>query len=120
MTPEQEVYLDYYQGDPATEPWAPRGMNTLAGILDFEPVPAVLTAEQATHVLGTQANLWVEYIPTRKQLDYMLFPRLCAVSEVAWGSPVRSPAEFRRRLPEHLRRLDQLGVGYRPPGPQDG
>src|SRR6478735_830554 len=120
MTPEQEVYLDYYQGDPATEPWAPRGMNTLAGILDFEPVPAVLTAEQATHVLGTQANLWVEYIPTRKQLDYMLFPRLCAVSEVAWGSPVRSPAEFRRRLPEHLRRLDVLGVGYRPPGPQDG
>ena len=120
MTPEEEVYLDYYQGDPATEPWAPRGMNTLAGILDFEPVPAVLTAEQATHVLGTQANLWVEYIPTREQLDYMLFPRLCAVSEVAWGSSIRSSEEFRRRLPEHLRRLDQLGVGYRPPGPQYG
>lgn len=116
MAPEQVLYLDHYQGDPATEPWAPRGMNTLDRILAYEPIPAVLTTEQAGHVLGLQANTWVEYLPTRQALDYMMFPRLSAVSEIAWGSPTRDASEFVRRLPEHLRRLAAAGVGYRDPG----
>ncbi len=114
MAPEDTVYLDHYQGDPANEPWAPRGMNTLERLLGYDPVPAELNDEQAAHVLGTQANAWVEYIPTAAHLDYMLFPRLCALSEVAWGSSRRDPAEFLGGLSEHLRRLDVLGVGYRP------
>lgn len=115
MSPENVVYLDHYQGDPATEPWAPRGNNTLRRIPSYDPVPSVLDAEQAAHVLGVQANVWVEYIPTAAHLDYMVFPRLCAVAEIAWGATGRDAAAFERRLGEHLRRLDVLGVGYREP-----
>ena len=64
-------------------------------------------------MLGVQANVWVEYIPTTQHLDHMVFPRLCAVSDIAWGSPARDPAEFGARLDEHLQRLDVLGVAYR-------
>ena len=115
MSPENVVYLDHYQGDPASEPWAPRGLNTLRRILDYDPVPAELSAAQAVHVLGVQANVWVEYIPTAAHLDYMVFPRLCALAEIGWGSASRSGAEFERRLGAHLARLDVLGVGYRDP-----
>jgi hexosaminidase len=115
MAPEDRVYLDHYQADPSTEPWAPRGLNTLEAILGWDPVPVELTPAQATRVLGAQANVWVEYIPTREHLDYMVLPRLCALADVAWGSPERDPADFVQRLGDHLRRLDALGVGYRKP-----
>jgi len=114
MAPEDRLYLDHYQGDPGVEPWAPRGRNTLEGILAYQPIAPVLTSEQAAHVLGAQCNVWTEYIPTREHLDYMVFPRLCAFAEMAWGSPGRDPAQFLNRLPAHLARLDVLGVDYRP------
>jgi hexosaminidase len=66
-------------------------------------------------VLGVQGQLWTEYLPTARDVDYTAFPRACALAEVAWSDPAgRSWAEFGQRLEEHLERLDVLGVNYRP------
>ena len=74
-----------------------------------------MDAASAARVLGTQCQLWTEYVPTLRRAEYQLFPRACAHSEVAWSSPEgRSWSEFSGRLDVHLRRLDALGVNFRP------
>jgi hexosaminidase len=119
MSPTSHVYLDYYQSsDRAAEPLAGGGFLPLDTVYAFEPVPAELTPAEARRVLGAQGNLWTEYVPTPKRAEYMLFPRLSALAEVAWTPKAgRDFADFRRRLDAHLRRLDALDVGYRPPRP---
>ncbi|MFI7096627.1 beta-N-acetylhexosaminidase [Streptomyces lydicus] len=120
MCPEQQVYLDHRQ-DPSPDEPVPIGfVRTLEDVYRFEPVPPELTAEQAAHVLGTQANAWTEVMDTQARLDYQVFPRLAAFAEVAW-SRLPAPADrdyqdFTRRMAVHYARLDALGVDYRPPG----
>jgi hexosaminidase len=116
MAPNTNTYFDYYQSEErAKEPLAIGGFLPLEKVYGYEPIPAALTAEQGAHVLGAQCQLWTEYIPTPKHLEYMTFPRLCALAEVVW-----SPAErrnytgFMERLQPHLVRLDTIGVNYRP------
>ncbi|MFC8142288.1 beta-N-acetylhexosaminidase [Streptomyces paradoxus] len=119
MCPEQQVYLDHRQ-DPGPEEPVPIGwVRTLEDVYRFEPVPPELTPEEARHVLGTQANLWTEVMEDHARVDYQAFPRLAAFAEVAW-SALPAPAErdfagFERRMAAHYRRLDALGVAYRPP-----
>lgn len=120
MCPESHVYLDWRQSDRADEPVPIARVVTLEDVYRFEPVPTDLTEEQAAHVIGTQANAWTEVMDSPRVLDYMVFPRLAAVAEVAW-SPLPAPAErdwadFERRMEAHYARLDALGVEYRPPG----
>ena len=75
-------------------------------------IPETLSPAHHHRIRGAQAQLWTEYIDSVARLDYMAFPRLCAFSEVVWGT--RGPLdEFRTRLEEHLRRLDAMGVAYR-------
>ncbi|MFF5491983.1 beta-N-acetylhexosaminidase [Streptomyces aquilus] len=119
MCPEQQVYLDHRQADGPDEPVPIGYVRTLEDVYRFEPVPAELTAAEAAHVLGTQANLWTEVMEDHARVDYQAFPRLAAFAEVAW-SALPAPAErdfagFERRMTAHYRRLDALGVGYRPP-----
>ncbi len=116
MTPGSHTYFDHYQSrDQASEPLAIGGFLPLDTVYAYEPVPAALTADEARHVLGTQAQLWTEYIPDPKQAEYMAFPRLCALAEVAWTPrPLRDYADFRMRLATHLKRLAALDVNYRP------
>ncbi len=114
LCPDDETYLDYRQSDSPNEP-IPVGFPL--GVDDFyafEPVPAELTAEEATLVLGGQANIWSEHLDSPRSLDYMAFPRLCALAEAVWGPQQRDLAGFRERLAVHLARLDALGVEYRP------
>ncbi|AOP45616.1 beta-N-acetylhexosaminidase [Streptomyces lydicus] len=120
MCPEQQVYLDHRQ-DPSPDEPVPIGfVRTLEDVYRFEPVPPELTAEQAAHVLGTQANAWTEVMDTQARLDYQVFPRLAAFAEVAWSRlpapPDRDYQDFTRRMAVHYARLDALGVDYRPPG----
>src|SRR5574341_157434 len=75
MTPGDPLYFDHYQGDPAGEPLAWGGLNPLERVYQFEPVPDSLAVEEGRHVLGPQANMWTEYVPTAAQLDYMVYPR---------------------------------------------
>ncbi|WP_181387372.1 beta-N-acetylhexosaminidase [Streptomyces sp. Act143] len=123
MCPEQHVYLDHRQADGPDEPVPIGWVRTLEDVYRFEPVPAELTPGEAAHVLGTQANLWTEVMEDPARVDYQAFPRLSAFAEVAW-SALPAPAErdfadFERRMTAHYRRLDALGVGYRPPtGPR--
>ena len=119
MSPTSHVYLDYVQSrDRAAEPVGPGAVLTLDTVYAFEPVPAELTPAEARHVLGAQANLWTEYVPTPKHAEYMAYPRLAALAEVVWTPREgRDFADFRRRLGAHLRRLDALDVNYRPPRP---
>ncbi|MDF9813480.1 beta-N-acetylhexosaminidase [Streptomyces sp. SPB162] len=120
MCPESHVYLDWRQSDLADEPVPIARVRTLEDVYRFEPVPAELTGEEAAHVIGTQANAWTEVMDSARVVDYMVFPRLAAVAEVAW-SRLPAPAErdwpdFERRMEVHYARLDALGVEYRPPG----
>ncbi|MGJ5827612.1 beta-N-acetylhexosaminidase [Streptomyces ossamyceticus] len=120
MCPEQHVYLDHRQHDGPDEPVPIGYVRTLEDVFRFEPVPSELTPEEARHVLGTQANVWTEVMEDPARVDYQAFPRLAAFAEVAW-SRLPAPAErdfadFERRMTYHYRRLDALGVGYRPPG----
>ena len=80
----------------------------------FDPVPDALSAREAEHVLGTGAKLWTEYVPTPERAEYMLFPRLCALAEVAWSRrDQRDYRDFLRRLDGHRRHFAALGVNYR-------
>ncbi|MEW2289746.1 beta-N-acetylhexosaminidase [Streptomyces sp. NPDC047841] len=123
MCPEQYVYLDHRQAPGEDEPVPIGFVRTLEDVYRFEPVPDGLTGEEARHVLGTQANVWTEVLEDAARVDYQAFPRLAAFAEVAW-SPLPAPADrdyagFERRMAAHYRRLDALGVAYRPPaGPR--
>jgi hexosaminidase len=123
MCPEQFVYLDHRQAAGEDEPVPIGYVRTLEDVYRFEPVPPELTAGEARHVLGTQANVWTEVMEDPARVDYQVFPRLAAFAEVAWSAlPApgeRDFADFDRRMAAHYRRLDALGVAYRPPaGPR--
>ncbi|MGW6536385.1 beta-N-acetylhexosaminidase [Streptomyces sp. NPDC055051] len=120
MCPEQQVYLDHRQDAGADEPVPIGFVRTLEDVYRFEPVPPGLSGAAARHVLGTQANVWTEVMENRARVDYQVFPRLAAFAEVAWSelpAPAdRDTAGFLSRMETHYRRLDALGVAYRPPG----
>jgi hexosaminidase len=116
MTPTSNTYFDYYQSqNVAAEPLAIGGLLPLDTVYGYEPVPAALTPEQGTHVLGTQGQIWTEYQRTPKNVEYMVFPRLVALAEVAWTPrELKNFADFSARLRRHLARLSVLDVNYRP------
>jgi hexosaminidase len=113
MTPGTHCYLDHYQAEPETEPVAIGGLTTLEKIYSYEPTPAVLTDAQAKHILGAQGNVWTEYMATSDYVEYMVFPRAIALSEVLWSpKSKRDYTDFIERLQPHLKRLDRLNVTY--------
>lgn len=115
MAPHQHTYFDQYQcSDSANEPLAIGGCLSLQNVFDYEPVPAELNADQAVHVLGGQGQLWSEYLPNTVHLEYMAFPRACALAERLWSAQEnRDFADFEARLRGHLKLLDRLGINYR-------
>jgi hexosaminidase len=111
MTPEKYVYLDYYQSLYLTDSLAAGGYTPLSKIYQYEPVPATLTATQASYIRGVQANVWTEYMPTVRKAEYMLFPRLLALAEIAWSpKAARNLPSFLARTRAHDRQLQTLGV----------
>jgi hexosaminidase len=116
MAPNEYTYLDYYQSkNTDAEPLAIGGYLPLSKVYAYDPVPAELDHEAAGHILGVQGQIWTEYIAGPDQVEYMAFPRLCALSEVAWTpKSARDYRDFSMRLPAHLKRLDARNVKYRP------
>lgn len=113
MTPGKFCYFDHYQGNPKFEPLAIGGYVPVDKVYSYEPVPDSLTDEQKTHILGAQGNLWTEYIADFNHVEYMAFPRICALAEVVWSPKEnRNYADFQSRLLEHFKLLDKLGVNY--------
>lgn len=114
MTPTSHCYLDYRQADDDAEPGAWFGPALdLETVHAYEPTPAALAPERHHHVLGVQANVWTERMATAEHVEYMTFPRLSALAEVAWSTGPRHFADFQGRLGRHLQLLDRYGVGYR-------
>jgi hexosaminidase len=111
--PHTYTYLDYAEGDGPGEPLAIRGTTTLEMVYTYQPVPPELAGAPGT-LIGPQAQVWTEYLPTTELIEYRTFPRLAALAELGWTGPGGDFADFRTRLVEHLGRLDAAGVGYRP------
>ena len=113
MTPGYPLYFDHYQGDPETEPLAIGGFNTLKKVYHYEPIPVELNAEEGKRVLGSQANLWTEYVSTAEHVEYMILPRMPALAEVLWSTKEqRNWDNFNQRLQPHLVGFEQKGLRY--------
>jgi hexosaminidase len=115
MSPLADCYFDHYQTTNQTvEPHAIGGYLPLPQVYAFEPMPAKLEPQFHAHILGAQANVWTEYMPNFRHVEYMVFPRLCALAEVDWSPKAsRNYEDFVRRLEIHGRRLDALGLNRR-------
>ena len=114
MTPTSHVYFDYYQTlDTENEPLAIGGYVPLETVYSLEPVPAGLTPEEENYIIGAQANLWVEYIPNFKHVEYMVLPRLAALSEVQWvAKEQKDYSAFLKRLSNLVNIYNQKDYNY--------
>ena len=114
MTPNTYLYFDYYQTkDIANEPEAIGGYVPVETVYNYEPMPADLTPEEQKYIIGVQANLWTEYIPTYSQVEYMELPRMAALSEIQWTMPEKKNYEgFLKRLPQLVDIYDVYKYNY--------
>lgn len=119
MTPNENVYLDHYQGDSRIEPVAIGGYTSLEGAYNYEPVPSEMPADKVHHVLGTQANVWTEYMYTPDLVEYRVYPRLLALAEVNWSNKnLKDYTSFENRLDNQLVRMDLHNINYHIPLPE--
>lgn len=115
MTPNTYCYFDYYQSkDEDKEPFGIGGFLPWEKVYGYEPLDG-LNDNQQKHILGVQANLWTEYVATPEHLEYMLLPRMCALSEVQWCKPEnKNPERFEAAMEaESFKIFDILGYNYR-------
>ncbi len=117
------TYFDYYQERAQTEPVAIGGPVRLSDVAAFAPVPPDWSQQVRDRMIGTQFQVWTEYIRDGRALEYMIFPRACALADVAWSggpAPLAGPdtagagQPLLDRITAHLRRLDAAGLEYRP------
>lgn len=114
VSTQRYTYFDHYQEDPKHEPLAIGGRTTLKDVYEATLLPSKLSDAESALIQGVQGQIWTEYMPDASHVQYMAFPRMCALAERAWGSPEQSYDQFVERLRGHLPRLDALGVNYRP------
>lgn len=113
MTPTSDCYFDYYQGPMDQEPLAIGGYLPLSKVYSFNPIAPEISAEGAKHILGGQANLWTEFVPNFKHVEYMTFPRIAALAEAVWSpKEVRNWDDFSRRIKLFMKRYDTMGINY--------
>lgn len=116
MTPGGWCYFDHYQdttNKSKNEPLAIGGFTPVKKVYGYEPIPAQLTDAEAKHILGAQANVWTEYIKTSDHVEYMVYPRAVAMSEVLWSpKSSRNYDDFLVRMKPHLKRLSAWKVNY--------
>ena len=111
MTPTSHCYFDYYQSDKDNEPTAIGGFLPLEKVYNFNPIPEELTKEESKYIMGAQGNVWTEYMSSEDQVEYMVFPRILAMSEVAWSQPENKEyKDFVKRVESFNKRLDVLGI----------
>jgi hexosaminidase len=113
MASSPTLYLDHYQSDLHDEPPGRPGVESLEDVYDYDPVPTGASAAQEQHILGVQANLWAEYMPTFVRAQHAVFPRAAALAEVAWSpAAIHDWHGFLARMPAELARYRALGIDY--------
>lgn len=114
MTPTTYNYFDYYQSeDKDNEPLAIGGFLPIEKVYSYNPIPEELDKEEEKFILGAQGNVWTEYMKTEKQVEYMTFPRMTALSEVVWSpQESRNWDDFKNRLEDMSKRYDAMGLNY--------
>ena len=114
MTPNRNMYFDYCQGEnKGSEPDGIGGYLPVWKVYEYEPLTPEMTDEQKSHILGVQANLWTEFISTDSHLEYMLLPRLSALSEVQWCLPGRKSFDrLMKDMPRMASLYENLGYDY--------
>ncbi len=113
MSPTDFLYLDYYQNYAPLEPKAIGGLLTLERVYKYEPTPAELTPQEAKHIIGTQGNVWAEYIHSPEKVEYFAYPRGAALAEVAWTKPtLKNWDNFKKRLEKQYERYEDMGINY--------
>ena len=112
MTPGSHVYLDHSQTKNDKE-LTIGGLTSLEKIYSYEPIPKELNAEQAKYVLGAQGNVWTEYMENPAKVEYMIFPRLSALSEVLWSpKKIKNWPIFQNKIETQKKRYDMWGANY--------
>jgi hexosaminidase len=113
MTPSSSMYFDFYQSQLSSQPLAIGGYLPIEKVYAYKAMPDELTEEQYKHILGIQANVWTEYMPTSEQREYMIFPRVAALAEVAWlPEEKKDYKKFSKGLSGLLSRYDYMGLNY--------
>ncbi len=119
MTPGEFVYLDHYQGSSKVEPVAIGGFTTLEKTYSYNPIPKEIEPSKAPHVLGTQGNVWTEYMYNENEVEYSVWPRLIALAEVGWTSTEKKNYnDFLIRMENQFPRLDYHQINYHIPLPE--
>ena len=114
MVPTTYFYFDYYQTNILDEePLAIGGYVPIEKVYSFEPYQKELTAEENKHIIGLQANLWTEYITSFRHVEYMVLPRMAALSEIQWTQPqFKDYGDFLGRMPKMFDIYDIYGYNY--------
>lgn len=113
MSPGDPLYFDHGQGKSEFEPPSWGGYNNLLKVYDFNPIPTDILADKRHHILGGQANLWTEQIETLSHAQYMMLPRLSALSEALWTRSENKDKEyFIKKLDHQLDRFQELGYNF--------
>ncbi len=119
MTPGNWVYLDHYQGSYKVEPVAIGGYTTLEESYGYDPVPAELEEAKKKHILGTQGNVWSEYMYTPDLFEHRIYPRIIALAEVGWTETANKDySDFEARMDQQFVRLDGHDINYHIPMPE--
>jgi len=120
MTPGSAgLYFDHKPSTSSDEPLTIGGLAPYTKIYNYDPVPAVLTADQKKYIIGVQANVWTEYMESPAKVEYMILPKLFSLSEIAWSQVARKDVKnfTEERVPLHLSKLDQTTTNYWVPTP---
>ncbi len=119
MTPGNWVYLDHFQGSYKVEPVAIGGYTTLEESYGYDPVPSELEDSKKKHILGTQGNVWSEYMYTPDLFEYRIYPRIIALAEVGWTEKSNKDYnDFLARMDQQFVRLDGHHINYHIPMPE--
>ncbi|MBP8115776.1 MAG: family 20 glycosylhydrolase, partial [Chitinophagaceae bacterium] len=112
MTPGSPLYFDHSQSE-NEDSVTIGGYNPIEKVYAYDPIPKELTEEEGKYILGAQANVWAEYIGNEKKVEYTIFPRMAALSEMLWTPKEKKDwNDFEKRLPEQIKRYENWGANY--------
>ena len=113
MSPGSPLYFDHNQGKSEFEPPSWGGYNNLLSVYNFNPIPEAIAEDKRHHILGGQANIWTEQIKSLHHIQYMMLPRLSALSEALWTTPSqKNEQEFIKKIDNHFERLKALNYNF--------